>query len=66
MEPNPWPLSCTVTDPLQKEQDRLDFQHAMFTLALDGRLALAPMQDTPKHVIDVATGTGIWADSFGT
>ncbi|KAK8010283.1 S-adenosyl-L-methionine-dependent methyltransferase [Apiospora arundinis] len=43
----------------------MDLQHALFTLALDGHLALAPMQSTPKHVINVATGTGIWALDFG-
>jgi hypothetical protein len=30
------------------EQDRLDMQHMMVTLVLDGRLACAPMTKTPK------------------
>ncbi|KAK8016794.1 S-adenosyl-L-methionine-dependent methyltransferase, partial [Apiospora rasikravindrae] len=46
------------------EQDRLDFQHAMVTLLLDGKLVLAPLVQVPRRVIDVATGTGIWALEF--
>ncbi|KAK6860410.1 S-adenosyl-L-methionine-dependent methyltransferase [Apiospora arundinis] len=46
------------------EQDRLDFQHTMVTLMLDGKLALAPMTQAPGRVLDVATGTGIWALEF--
>ncbi|ETS85393.1 hypothetical protein PFICI_03418 [Pestalotiopsis fici W106-1] len=46
------------------EQDRLDFQYQMFVMALDGRLALAPMTTSPGLVLDVATGTGIWAIQF--
>ncbi|KAK8008334.1 hypothetical protein PG991_010885 [Apiospora marii] len=46
------------------EQDRLDFQHTMVTLMLDGKLVLAPLTHVPRHVIDVATGTGIWALEF--
>ncbi|KAK6214259.1 hypothetical protein LQW54_004485 [Pestalotiopsis sp. IQ-011] len=49
----------------QPEQDRLDFQHQMFIMALDGRLALAPMTSSPSTVLDVGTGTGIWAIQFG-
>ncbi|ORY67601.1 S-adenosyl-L-methionine-dependent methyltransferase [Pseudomassariella vexata] len=45
------------------EQDRLDFQHAGVMLLLDGRLACAPVRQ-PRHVMDVATGTGIWALEF--
>ncbi|KAK7936093.1 hypothetical protein PG985_001588 [Apiospora marii] len=48
----------------QAEQDRLDFQHAMMTLILGGKLVMAPIVETPKKVMDVATGTGIWALEF--
>lgn len=51
--------------PIQAEQDRLDFQHTMVTLMLDGKLALAPLTQAPGRVLDVATGTGIWALDFG-
>ncbi|KAH8649278.1 S-adenosyl-L-methionine-dependent methyltransferase [Xylariales sp. PMI_506] len=45
------------------EQDRLDFQYAAFTILMGGRLFFAPLDD-PKHALDVATGTGIWAMDF--
>lgn len=37
----------------------------MMTLILGGKLAMAPIRETPKRVMDVATGTGIWALEFG-
>lgn len=37
----------------------------MCKLLLNGRLGLAPVQ-SPKHVLDVATGTGIWALEYGS
>ncbi|KAK8054364.1 S-adenosyl-L-methionine-dependent methyltransferase [Apiospora saccharicola] len=46
-----------------KEQDRLDFQHEVYKLLLKGRLHLAPIRD-PRHVLDLGTGTGIWANEF--
>ncbi|KAH8658298.1 S-adenosyl-L-methionine-dependent methyltransferase [Xylariales sp. PMI_506] len=44
------------------EQDRLDFQHAAFSILIGGpgTLFLAPVKN-PKHALDIATGTGIWA-----
>ncbi|KAG9248808.1 S-adenosyl-L-methionine-dependent methyltransferase [Calycina marina] len=45
------------------EQDRLDLQHHLFRLVLDGKLGLAPV-DEPALVLDIATGTGIWALDF--
>jgi ubiquinone/menaquinone biosynthesis C-methylase UbiE len=33
----------------------------MLTLLLDGKLFLAPISPNPQKVIDVGTGTGIWA-----
>ena len=35
------------------EQDRLDFQHAITTFQLDGRLALAPLPEAPQLVLDL-------------
>ncbi|KAK9414491.1 putative S-adenosyl-L-methionine-dependent methyltransferase [Seiridium unicorne] len=46
------------------EQDRLDLQHAIWRLVLDGWLALAPLTTPPKFVLDIGTGTGIWANEF--
>ncbi|UNI13582.1 hypothetical protein JDV02_000311 [Purpureocillium takamizusanense] len=45
------------------EQDRLDLQHAAVSLLLDGKLAWAPVVE-PKNVLDVGTGTGIWAIEY--
>lgn len=40
--------------------------HHMVTLALDGRLYLAPISgDSALRVLDIGTGTGIWAMEMG-
>lgn len=46
-----------------REQDRLDLQHHSFKIMLDGKLNLAPISK-PQRVLDLATGTGIWAIEF--
>ncbi|KAK6858887.1 S-adenosyl-L-methionine-dependent methyltransferase [Apiospora arundinis] len=46
------------------EQDRLDGLHYSSKLMLHNRLHLAPIQ-SPKRVLDLATGTGIWVMEFG-
>ncbi|KAK7703031.1 hypothetical protein SLS64_009302 [Diaporthe eres] len=43
------------------EQDRLDLQHKLWQVHMDDALFKAPIQLPPKNVLDVATGTGIWA-----
>ncbi|OJD33461.1 methyltransferase type 11 [Diplodia corticola] len=48
-----------------KEQDRLDMVHQMQMLAKDGKLFLAPLSAPPKRILDVGTGTGIWAIEAG-
>ncbi|KAF8860002.1 S-adenosyl-L-methionine-dependent methyltransferase [Acephala macrosclerotiorum] len=48
----------------ETEQNRLDFQHRMFRLFHDNKLAIAPIPKTTKNVLDIATGTGIWATEF--
>ena len=45
------------------EQERLDFYHHMFLQLLGGKLYSAPLQN-PQRVLDVGTGTGIWAIEF--
>jgi hypothetical protein len=42
-----------------------DLQHQLFYMTLDGKLLMAPISDHPQHVLDVGTGTGIWAIDFG-
>ena len=46
------------------ENDRLDFQHAMFLLTLGEKLHLAPIPKDVQNVLDIGTGTGIWAIDF--
>ncbi|KAI2376329.1 hypothetical protein LOY93_000294 [Ophidiomyces ophidiicola] len=47
-----------------KESDRLDLLHAMFHKLLEGKLFLAPIGNSPVRVIDICTGTGVWAMEF--
>ncbi|ETS74756.1 hypothetical protein PFICI_13240 [Pestalotiopsis fici W106-1] len=49
----------------EQEQSRLDLQHAICTKLFKGKLALAPI-DKPSRVLDIGTGTGIWALEFAT
>jgi ubiquinone/menaquinone biosynthesis C-methylase UbiE len=42
----------------------LDLQHHTFKILCDGQLHLAPISK-PQRVLDLATGTGIWAIEFG-
>jgi ubiquinone/menaquinone biosynthesis C-methylase UbiE len=46
------------------EQDRLDLQHHLLLILLEGRLQLAPISKNLQDVLDVGTGTGIWAIEF--
>lgn len=48
------------------ENNRLDLQHHVFYLTLNGRLFTAPIPEEKKlhRVLDVGTGTGIWAIDF--
>lgn len=46
------------------EQERLDLQHQLFTIAIGSRLQIAPIAENPRRVLDIATGTGIWAIDF--
>jgi hypothetical protein len=41
-----------------------DLQHHLFLLTLSGKLHLAPIRN-PQNVLDIGTGTGIWAMEFG-
>lgn len=42
-------------------QENLDLFHHIFNLSLDGKLFLAPIGDHPQRILDLGTGTGIWA-----
>ncbi|KUJ15418.1 S-adenosyl-L-methionine-dependent methyltransferase [Mollisia scopiformis] len=51
----------------ESEADRLNMQHHIFALSFSDRLSLAPLSESDldgKHVLDIGTGTGIWAVDF--
>ncbi|KAH6885407.1 S-adenosyl-L-methionine-dependent methyltransferase [Thelonectria olida] len=47
-----------------EEQERMDLGHHIYSLALKGKLYLAPVGDKIQRVLDLGTGTGIWAIDF--
>lgn len=44
----------------EPEQEREDMKHAMCVNVMDGKLHSAPVRN-PQKIIDIGTGTGIWA-----
>jgi hypothetical protein len=42
-----------------------DMQHKMWSITLNGKLHLASIGPTPENVLDIGTGTGVWAIEFG-
>ncbi|KAF9880193.1 hypothetical protein CkaCkLH20_02147 [Colletotrichum karsti] len=52
----------------ERENERLDIQHNMWLLTFDNRLGTAPPNEPGAkvgRVLDLGTGTGIWAVEFG-
>lgn len=49
----------------QPEQDRLDMVHHIFYRLINNRLFLAPINPDGKRILDIGTGTGIWAIQMG-
>ncbi|KAL5352249.1 hypothetical protein ACLOAV_002196 [Pseudogymnoascus australis] len=47
----------------EMEQDLLDLQHHIYRLCQGGSLFCAPIKE-PQSVLDIGTGTGIWAMEF--
>lgn len=48
----------------EQEQDRLDIKYASLQLVLSDTVTFAPLED-PQQILDVGTGTGIWAIDAG-
>ncbi|TDZ22858.1 Secondary metabolism regulator LAE1 [Colletotrichum orbiculare MAFF 240422] len=46
------------------EQEREDMKHAMVVFLCDGALHGAPLEN-PQKILDIGTGTGIWAIDMG-
>ncbi|KAI5848797.1 S-adenosyl-L-methionine-dependent methyltransferase [Tricharina praecox] len=44
----------------ETEQDRIDLHHHICLLSAGGNITFAPVQN-PQRILDVGTGTGIWA-----
>ncbi|KUJ20795.1 S-adenosyl-L-methionine-dependent methyltransferase [Mollisia scopiformis] len=48
----------------ETEQERLDMVHHLFSLTLKGDLCAAKLHN-PQNILDLGTGTGIWAIDMG-
>ncbi|KAJ4250119.1 hypothetical protein NW762_011929 [Fusarium torreyae] len=46
------------------EQERMDLAHHIYGLLFQGELHVAPIGKNPQRVLDLGTGTGIWAMDF--
>jgi hypothetical protein len=47
-----------------EEMNRLDLQHIMWKITLNGRIYIAPIAQDIHRALDVGTGTGKWAIEF--
>lgn len=45
----------------EEELERIDMSHAKYLMLMDKKLFLAPITSTPQRILDIGTGTGIWA-----
>ncbi|KAI1969938.1 hypothetical protein LOZ35_003473 [Ophidiomyces ophidiicola] len=48
----------------RREQERMEMEHRLFRLVLEGRLYLSPLTKDLRKVLDLGTGTGSWALDF--
>ncbi|RYP49361.1 hypothetical protein DL768_004921 [Monosporascus sp. mg162] len=47
-----------------RQNESLDIYHHVFTLLFDGKIYAAPLEKNIQKVLDVGTGTGLWAIDF--
>ncbi|KAK9441069.1 S-adenosyl-L-methionine-dependent methyltransferase [Metarhizium brunneum] len=47
------------------EQNREDMKHAMLMMLTDGKPFFSPVGTHPQKILDIGTGTGIWAIEVG-
>ncbi|KAL2213557.1 S-adenosyl-L-methionine-dependent methyltransferase [Sarocladium strictum] len=47
-----------------RQNESMDLAHHALTLAIGGKLHLAPLGDKLKKVVDIGTGPGLWAIDF--
>ncbi|KUJ13013.1 S-adenosyl-L-methionine-dependent methyltransferase [Mollisia scopiformis] len=47
-----------------KQNENLDISHHKYLLLLEGNLTAAPIEKDIERVLDIGTGTGIWAIDF--
>ncbi|CAJ2502354.1 Uu.00g097480.m01.CDS01 [Anthostomella pinea] len=45
----------------ERQSEAMDMIHSFLRLCLDGKLHLAPIEDNVQKILDIGTGTGIWA-----
>ena len=45
--------------------EQIDIQNQQFRLTFEGHTCFAPGAKTAERVLDVGTGTGVWAIDFG-
>lgn len=48
----------------EQEQDRLDIKYASIQLVFSDKVTFAPLE-SPQQILDIGTGTGIWAIDAG-
>ncbi|MBE3044560.1 class I SAM-dependent methyltransferase [Candidatus Bathyarchaeota archaeon] len=48
-----------------QQNEGLDLLHHTMIMSIDNKLFLAPLGDNVHQVLDVGTGTGVWASDFG-
>ncbi|KAF7557754.1 hypothetical protein G7Z17_g366 [Cylindrodendrum hubeiense] len=48
----------------EQQNEGLDISHNVLLMNLENKLFVAPIGDNPARVLDVGTGTGIWAIDF--